>query len=130
MGMNIGRKHYDDAEYQRQLARLNVVVLGFYKGWKPDYGTAKVVRNLKGLSRNHVLVGQYTCINESRDDPKDAATAEVQKKLHEMNWWARKADGTRVQWTAEYRAWDINFTAGSKPDVERLALSAVDCRVG
>jgi hypothetical protein len=116
MGMNIGRKHYDDAGYQRQLARLDVVVFGFYKGWKPDYGMAKVVQNLKRLSRNHVLVGQYTCLNESQDNPKDAATGEVQKKLHEMNWWARKADGTRVQWTDQYRAWDINFTIGSKAD--------------
>jgi hypothetical protein len=116
MGMNIGRKHYDNAEYQRQLAKLDVVVLGFYKGWQPDYGMAKVVQNLKGLSQNHVLVGQYTCLNEAQDNPKDAATPDVQKKLHEMNWWARKADGTRVQWTAQYRAWDINFTAGSKPD--------------
>ncbi len=29
---------------------------------------------------------------------------------------ARKADGSRVQWTAQYRAWDINFTAASRPD--------------
>ena len=57
MGMNIGRKHYDDAEYQRQLARLDFVVLGFYKGWKPDYGMAKAVQNLKRLSQNHLLVG-------------------------------------------------------------------------
>ena len=118
MGMNIGRKHYDDAEYQRQLARLDVVILGFYKGWKPDYGMAKVLHNLKELSRNHVLVGQYTCLNECQDNPKNAANLEIQQKLHDMNWWARKADGTRVQWTAEYRAWDINFTAGSKPDAD------------
>jgi hypothetical protein len=47
MGMNIGRKHYDDTEYQRQLARLDVVVLGLHKGWKPDYGVARVVQSLK-----------------------------------------------------------------------------------
>ena len=116
MGMNIGRKHYDNAEYQRQIARLDIVILGFYKGWKPEYGMAKVVQNLKGLSRNQILVGQYTCMNESQDNPRDAATREVQKKLHEMGWWARKADGSRVQWTTQYRAWDINFTAASKPD--------------
>ena len=114
--MNIGRKHYDDADYQAKLARLDLVVLGFYKGWKPDYGMAKVVQNLKDLGRHHLLVGQYTILNESYDDPKQRATLEVQKKLNEMNWWARKADGTRVQWTAQYGAWDTNFTLGSKPD--------------
>ena len=50
MGMNIGAKNYDDPAYQRQLARLDVVILGFYQGWKPGYGMAQVVRNLKELS--------------------------------------------------------------------------------
>ncbi len=116
MGMNIGAKNYDDTEYQQQLARLDAVILGFYKGWKPRYGMAEVVRKLKELSGGQILVGQYTILNECRDDPQNTADLDVQTKLNDMNWWARKADGTRVQWTAEYRAWDINFTAWSKPD--------------
>lgn len=118
MGMNIGAKNYDDLEYQKQLARLDVVILGFYKGWKPRYGMEKVVRNLKELSGGNILVGQYTILNECGDDPKNSANLDVQTKLHAMNWWARKTDGSRVQWTAQYRAWDINFTAGSKPDAD------------
>jgi hypothetical protein len=116
LGMNIGAKNYDDPDYQQQLARLDVVILGFYKGWKPGYGMAKVVRNLKDLSGGRILVGQYTILNECGDDPRNAANLDVQTKLNEMNWWARKSDGSRVQWTAQYRAWDINFTAWSKPD--------------
>src|ERR1035437_5041121 len=116
MGMNIGAKNYDDPAYQRQLARLDVVILGFYKGWKPGYGMAKVVRNLKELSGGKILVGQYTILNECGDDPKNSATLDVQTKLNDMDWWARKADGSRVQWTAQYRSWDINFTTGSRPD--------------
>src|SRR5512146_1329766 len=30
LGMNIGAKNYDDPTYQAQLARLDVVILGFY----------------------------------------------------------------------------------------------------
>ncbi len=116
MGMNIGAKHYDDPEYQKQLARLDVVILGFYKGWKPRYGMAKAVRNLKELSDGKILVGQYTILNEYGDDPKNAANLDVQTKLNDMNWWARKSDGSRVQWTTQYHSWDINFTAGSRPD--------------
>ena len=116
MGMNIGAKNYDDPAYQRQLARLDVVILGFYQGWKPGYGMAQVVRNLKELSGGKILVGQYTILNECGDDPKDSATLDIRTKLNDMDWWARKADGRRVQWTAQYRSWDINFTAGSKPD--------------
>lgn len=120
LGMNIGAKNYDDPEYQRQLARLDVVVLGFYKGWKPAYGVTKVVQNLKELSGGKILVGQYTVMNECVDNPKNKANLDVQNKLHEMNWWARKADGNRVQWTTQYNAWDINFTAWTKADAGGL----------
>ena len=118
MGMNIGKKHYDNPEYQKQLARLDLVILGFYRGWRPGDGMAQVVRNLKHLSGGKVVVGQYTILNESYDDPKNAATLDVLAKLNDMNWWARKADGSRVQWTAIYRTWDINFTGASKPDAD------------
>ena len=47
---------------RRELARLDLVILGFYKGWKPDYGMAKVLQNLKNSSRNHLLVGQYSSV--------------------------------------------------------------------
>ena len=77
MGMNIGAKNYDDPAYQSQLARLDVVILGFYKGWKPGYGMAKVVRNLKELSGGKILVGQYTILNECGDDPKNSAINKV-----------------------------------------------------
>lgn len=30
-GMNIGEKNYDDQAYQRDLAKLDLVILGFYK---------------------------------------------------------------------------------------------------
>jgi len=120
LGMNIGAKNYDDPEYQRQLARLDVVVLGFYNGWKPGYGMERVVRNLKQLSGGKILVGQYTILNECGDNPNNKSNLDVQTKLNEMNWLARKADGSRVQWTSQYKAWDINITAWSKPDSRQL----------
>src|ERR1035437_8162318 len=100
MGMNIGKKHYDNPEYQKQLARLDLVILGFYRGWRPGDGMAQVVRNLKHLSSGKVVEGQYTVLNASNDGPKNAATLDVRAKLNDMNWWARKADGSRAQWTA------------------------------
>ena len=114
MGMNIGAKNYDDPFYQQQLAHLNIVILGFYKGWRPKYGMAQVVQHLKTLSQNRILVGQYTILNECEADGD--AEADVRAKLNAMNWWARNAAGQQVQWTSDYHAWDINFTAGSQPD--------------
>lgn len=124
MGMNIGAKHYDDALYQEQLARLDVVVLGFYRGWNPrGYAGSsaaamrKVVQALKARNPN-LLVGQYTVLNEANDDARDAATADLREKLHKEGWWLRDARGRRVQWTARYANWDINFTPWAKPDAQ------------
>jgi hypothetical protein len=37
-------------------------------------------------------------------------------KINHENWWLRQANGSKVQWTSRYDAWDINFTEWSKPD--------------
>lgn len=116
LGMNIGKKNYDDPQYQRQLARLDVVILGFYKGWKPKVGIASVVRNLKALSGGKILVGQYTILNESYDNERNPANQDVVTKLNQMNWWVHNAAGNKVQWTKIYRTWEVDFTASSKPD--------------
>ena len=122
LGMNIGAKHYDDALYQEQLARLDVVVLGFYRGWNPRGYAAtpaeamrKVVQALK--ARNpQLLVGQYTVLNEVNDDPGDVATRDLREKLHKEGWWLRDAAGRRVQWTGRYANWETNFTPWARPD--------------
>src|SRR5690242_924834 len=63
MGMNIGTKNYDDPEYQKDLARMDVVILGFYRGWQPagyapsaTLAMRKAVRALKALNPR-ILVG-------------------------------------------------------------------------
>lgn len=122
MGMNIGAKNYDDPEYQRDLARLDVVILGFYRGWlppgyAPSSGEAirKAVRAIKSLNPS-ILVGQYTILSESHDDPKDTATLDLRNKLYADKWWLLDAAGRKVQWTAKYSAWEVNFTGWTKPD--------------
>ena len=111
MGMNIGAKHYGDPAYQVALARLDVVILGFYRGWTGPGGMAikTAVHQIK--ERNAGLrVGQYTVLSESQDDPGDPALADVRDTLTASNWWLRNAAGARVQWTDRYRAWEIDFT--------------------
>ncbi|HEU4644030.1 MAG TPA: putative glycoside hydrolase [Burkholderiales bacterium] len=124
MGMNIGAKHYDDALYQEQLARLDVVVLGFYRGWNPHGYAAtpadamrKVVQALKARNPRQ-LVGQYTVLNEANDNARDVATRDLREKLHAEGWWLRDAAGRRVQWTSRYANWDINFTPWAQPDAQ------------
>jgi hypothetical protein len=122
LGMNIGAKNYEDPRYQRELARLDVVVLGFYRGWAPagyarnsPEAMRKAVAALKALNPR-LLVGQYSVLNETYDDPKDVATADLRGKLTESGWWLKDAAGRKVQWTAQFNAWVVNYTNWARPD--------------
>ena len=118
LGMNIGKKNYDEPRYQAQLARLDVVILGFYRGWGTPGDTQamrRVVRTLKRLNPA-LLVGQYTVLNEAVNDPQNTAEDDKRKKLDAANWWLRNAGNSRVQWTSRYGAWDINITDWARPD--------------
>lgn len=122
MGMNIGSKRYEQAAYQSQLARLDVVILDFYRGWGPhNYGRdstsamRRVARTLKMINPG-LLLGQYTLLNEASDDASDNATADLRWKLDSNGWWLTSAAGRKVQWSTAYGAWEINFTHWAPPD--------------
>lgn len=124
MGMNIGAKNYDDIFYQKRLSRMDVVILGFYPGWKKSYdwggssGIRAAVKAIKSYNPN-VLVGQYTILNEAQDDiSKNSANADKAKKLKQEDWWLRKADGEKTQWTHMYKAYDVNITPFARPDAD------------
>ncbi len=124
MGMNIGAKNYQDPVYQRDLARLDVVILGFYRGWQPaGYAASataairKAVRAIKARNPK-ILVGQYTVLNETYNDRADVATLDLRNKLDTAGWWLLNAAGHKVQWTTDYGAWEVNFTTGVRPDAD------------
>jgi Hypothetical glycosyl hydrolase family 15 len=120
LGMNIGRKHYDDPQYQAQLARLDIAILGFYPGWNPRNEADPIGTVLKNLRRlNPALkIGQYTIINESYDDPAMKANEDVLAALDDNHWWLRNATGQKVQWTPKYKTWEINCTAWAPADAK------------
>jgi len=120
-GMNIGgNKNYDDPVYQTALARLDIVVLGFYPGWRFDTGTTKMRQAVMSLrARNPALkVGQYTNgVNDAIADPAKTTNDDMIVKLDAMNWWLRDAvTGERKGWSTLYGAYDINFTTWSPAD--------------
>src|SRR4051812_24358022 len=124
MGMNIGAKNYQDARYQQDLARMDVVILGFYRGWQPkDYAptsTAAMRKVVQEIKARHpgILIGQYTILNEVYGEPSDVATADLRSKLDANKWWLLNAAGRKVQWTDQYNAWETNFTGWTEPDAE------------
>ena len=120
IGMNISRpSYYDTLEYQVQLSKPAIVILGFYEGWGRGRNWLRerdVVLNLKRANPT-LLVGQYTILNEwkATGDSLNARPG-LSKKLDEENWWLRDSKRFKKQWTSQYRAWDINITEWSKLD--------------
>jgi hypothetical protein len=119
LGMNIGAKNYDDAAYQTQLARLDVVILGFYPGWRGDTDGSiirRAVQSLKALNPA-LRVGQYTSLNDAPGSSPKTADQDLGLKLDETDWWLRDAlTGARLRWTSAYNTFDINLTAWTAPD--------------
>lgn len=117
MGMNIGAKNYQEPRYQRDLAKLDVVILGFYPGWTMGKMTMReAVRRIKNLNPS-ILVGQYTVLNEAYDNlDRNAAEKDKYHKLYSEGWWLKDGHGNKKQWTTEYRTWEVNITAWSPLD--------------
>lgn len=117
LGMNIGNKHYHEPTYQAELAKLDIVILGFFKGWQPrkGYTHGVAVRDIQKRSPK-LSIGQYTILNEARTVASDAAMADIITKLSQHDWWLRNSLGEMVQWTKQYSAWETNFTHWAKPD--------------
>ena len=122
MGMNIGAKNYEDADYQKDLARMDVVILGFYRGWRPDgyaptatLAMRKVVKAIKALNPK-ILIGQYTILSVAYDDPNNAADQDKRDKLYASKWWLLNAAGRKVQWLPQYPTWEVNLTTWSQAD--------------
>ena len=121
LGMNIGAKNYDDPAYQAQLARLDVVILGFYPGWHGDRDGSTIRATVQQIKRRNpaLRIGQYTVLDEASDDRlKAASDRDKIDKLDQQGWWLRDAAGAKQQWSQAYGAWDINISHFAHPDVD------------
>jgi putative glycosyl hydrolase-like family 15 (GHL15) protein len=124
MGMNIGAKNYESAAYQAAMARLDVVILGFYRGWQNGYAATpalamrKAVQALKAINPK-ILVGQYTILTSALDDPNDVASLDIRTKLYTANWWLLNAAKRKVQYTREFGpTWEVNVSTWAPQDAD------------
>lgn len=124
-GMLIGDPHnYDEPAYQRQIARLDLAVLGIYDGWvRGGKSPGQVVSEIK--ARNpRISLGNYTVMTEAASDRADTAQAYKRDKLNAGigprgvgDWWAYDAAGRHTDWSGgQYGAWDTNLTLLTTPD--------------
>lgn len=80
--------NYNDPAYQKQLARLDMTVLGMYPGLKPGgMSMNQVVSNIKSINPN-TLVFLYVSANElGSSSVTGPAWDAVRAKMNAMNWW-------------------------------------------
>lgn len=125
-GVNYGAKNYDSATYQAKLAKLDLAVLGFYRGWfKSGQSIQQAVQAIKALHPN-MIVGQYT-IQESEYTTSDPNNSEydINVKLNSGvgpggvgDWWAYDNAGNPVYESAVQP--ETNITAFTQPDAAGL----------
>ena len=79
---------------------MDVVILGFYRGWQPDgyaptatLAMRRVVNAIKALNR--ILVGQYSILSAAYDDPGNMADRDKRDKLYASKWWLPTPRGER-----------------------------------
>ena len=121
--MAIGRKDYENPEFQAQLAKFDIVVIGTWPGWEKGHGGAGAldasVSAIKQINPN-ALVFQYINVNERRCDTEDTASREYIKKLNTEKWWlyTKGTSGTPVASTWKPTIFcTTNPTDSVKPDV-------------
>jgi Hypothetical glycosyl hydrolase family 15 len=112
-GVNYGSPHsYDDVNYQKQLARLDVVLLNIWPGWQSGRVPMEtVVRNIKAINPGTKV---FLYINNGeRNIAATDAWGEVINKLDSEGWWlyANGGSGTRVKSTFGTTHYIVNNTA-------------------
>ena len=116
-GMNISATGYNDPAYQANIAKADLAILGFYKGWNlGGKSVQQAVREIKALNPD-ILVGQYTILSEMYDYA-NPSTDEIRAKLYAEGWWLLNASGNKVQWTPAFNTWEVNFTSYTSADAD------------
>lgn len=121
MGLMIAKDYYTRPEHIAEIARADIVILGFYPGWNPN-GSRNPYRDVVQAIKKknpHALVGTYTILSEAQENtPRYLKYADKAQKLDQQNWWLRQADGSKVQWTSDYDAYEVNITDWVRPDAQ------------
>ena len=111
LGMQVGAKIYDNVAYQQQMAKLDVVILGFPVNWSTStFNIGTAVQAIKSYNPN-ILVGQYTILDEAYNN---GWNPDIANTLNANNWWLKNVQVQQVQWTTSFNTWDINFTTWTK----------------
>jgi len=117
-----GPQNYDNSTVQKNLAKLDVVVLNVWPGWSNGRSMSmqQVVNNIKTMNPGE-RVFLYLDINELQS-PASSAWNAVQDKLNQMNWWLYPSGsgGTPVKSSYGSNYNEINTTVFTPKDSDGL----------
>lgn len=88
-----GAKNYNDPIDQALIAKHGAALIGMYPTWYRAYGASRVLAIYRALNPT-IKVFNYIDISEQLDDDSEPA-----KWCRAHGWYAKKADGTLLQWT-------------------------------
>ena len=94
-------RNYEDANYQRDIAKLDYAILSVYPGWEQSHGIAfeEVARRIKAINPN-IKLFLYFC-PESREYPNNAWSS-VNTKLDSARWWGYLAGGSGTKVLSDF----------------------------
>ena len=112
---------YEDPEYHRSLARLDLVVLGFPRGWRRNGTTPRDVAKAIKSRNPSILLGQYTILGEVHKTSnageyfrQKISSERGPNNTNAFDWWARDLNGNL---TSVYpNTWYVNITEYVRPD--------------
>lgn len=124
-GVQIAKKDYDDPGRQSDMAKMDLLIMGFYEGWSANgQSTRDVILALKNKNPN-IVIFNYTNINEVNSTT--GAQVEIREKLSAENgpngnrdWYARDSAGNL---TGSWRGTNtMNMTSHVTPDSNGMRL--------
>ncbi|HYD84111.1 MAG TPA: hypothetical protein VEA63_08650, partial [Opitutus sp.] len=113
-------KSYSDTAYQQRIAKRDLAVLSFDKGWGGGGSTMlpanAAVNAIKAINPN-ILLGQYTLLESQYDHgPSTPAIDDIIDKLYAENWWILDGSGNKVTELYYNNMFMTNFTSYTTTD--------------
>jgi hypothetical protein len=111
-------KDYYSADYQKQLAKVQVAVINIYPGWGVAQKTTleQTVKQIKAINPN-TKVFDYV-IGEGLASPANVAYADYESKVNSANWWLYTSGLTTTKVLTDFghSVYVLNITTQAQKD--------------
>ncbi len=116
--LNGNPRNYDDATYQRAIAKLDIALIANFPGFTPGGAPLEAsLKKIKALNPNTLIFG-YVNAFELPDTVSSDAWNALREKLNSERWWlyAHGTSGTAVRSNFGPKFGSINISLNTRPD--------------